>query len=100
MPTPCCAVSSCSKVRRACVPTISTRAPRCRRCSRPTSLERHVRAALAKGIALCEQHKDFVSRDILKAQLADTEEDHAYWLEQQLGLIARMGLENYLQSQI
>ncbi len=36
-PTPCCAVSSCSKVRRACVPTISTRAPRCRRCSRPTS---------------------------------------------------------------
>lgn len=48
-------------------------------------LERHVRAALAKGIALCEQHKDFVSRDILKAQLADTEEDHAYWLEQQLG---------------
>ncbi|EPJ7991591.1 bacterioferritin [Pseudomonas aeruginosa] len=63
-------------------------------------LERHVRAGLAKGIALCEQHKDFVSRDILKAQLADTEEDHAYWLEQQLGLIARMGLENYLQSQI
>ena len=53
-----------------------------------------------QGHRLCEQHKDFVSRDILKAQLADTEEDHAYWLEQQLGLIARMGLENYLQSQI
>ncbi|MBO3276966.1 bacterioferritin [Pseudomonas schmalbachii] len=63
-------------------------------------LERDVRAALAKGIALCEKHRDFVSRDILRAQLVDTEEDHAYWLEQQLGLIDKIGLENYLQSQI
>ena len=62
-------------------------------------LERQVRAALAKGIALCEQHKDFVSRDMLKVQLADTEEDHAYWLEKQLGLIEKIGLPNYLQTQ-
>ncbi|MCY1269084.1 Bacterioferritin [compost metagenome] len=63
-------------------------------------LERKVRKALCKGIALCESHGDFISRDLLRAQLADTEEDHAYWLEQQLGLIDKMGLENYLQSQI
>ncbi|MCY1287682.1 Bacterioferritin [compost metagenome] len=62
-------------------------------------LEYKVRAALAKGIELCEQHGDYVSRDMLKLQLADTEEDHAYWLEQQLGLIKSIGLENYLQSQ-
>ncbi|MBM7062745.1 bacterioferritin [Pseudomonas sp. UL073] len=62
-------------------------------------LEYKVRAALCKGIELCERHKDYVSRDILKLQLADTEEDHAYWLEQQLGLIKTVGLENYLQSQ-
>ena len=31
--------------------------------------------------------------------LDDTEEDHAHWLEQQLGLIGKMGLENYIQSQ-
>jgi bacterioferritin len=37
---------------------------------------------------------------MLRQQLADTEEDHAYWLEQQLGLINRVGLQNYLQSQI
>ncbi|MBT8767996.1 bacterioferritin [Metapseudomonas boanensis] len=62
-------------------------------------LEYDVRAALSKGITLCEKHKDYVSRDILTAQLKDTEEDHAYWLEQQLGLIDRIGLQNYLQSQ-
>jgi bacterioferritin len=40
-----------------------------------------------------------VSRDILLAQLHDTEEDHAYWLEKQIGLIEKIGLQNYLQSQ-
>lgn len=64
------------------------------------TLEYEVRAALAKGIALCEQHRDYGTRDILKAQLKDTEEDHAYWLEIQLGLIDKVGLENYLQSQM
>ena len=62
-------------------------------------LEYEVRAALAKGIELCEQHGDFMSRDILVLQLNDTEEDHAYWLEQQLGLIDRIGVQNYLQAQ-
>lgn len=62
-------------------------------------LEYKVREALAKGIALAEQHGDYVTRDILVLQLNDTEEDHAYWLEQQLGLIGRIGLQNYLQSQ-
>jgi len=41
-----------------------------------------------------------VSRDILLAQLKDTEEDHAWWLEQQLGLIKRIGLELYQLSKI
>lgn len=62
-------------------------------------LEYKVRDALRQGIALCEAQGDYTSRDILGLQLADTEEDHAYWLEQQLGLIKRVGLENYLQSQ-
>lgn len=63
------------------------------------ALEYRVREALAKGISLAESHGDYVTRDILAAQLHDTEEDHAYWLEQQLGLIDRVGLQNYLQSQ-
>ena len=64
------------------------------------ALEYEGRAALSTGIALCEQHQDYQSRDILLAQLKDTEEDHAYWLEVQLGLIDKVGLQNYLQAQI
>lgn len=62
------------------------------------ALELKVREDLKKGIVLCEEERDFVSRDILVDQLQDTEEDHAHWLEQQLRLIDEMGLQNYLQS--
>lgn len=58
-----------------------------------------VRDALRGGMQLCETHRDYVSRDILLVQLHDTEEDHAYWLEKQLGLIDKVGLQNYLQTQ-
>lgn len=63
-------------------------------------LEYAVQKHLKEGIALCEQEQDYVTRDMLVAQLADTEEDHAHWLEQQLRLIDLMGLPNYLQSQM
>lgn len=62
--------------------------------------EYEVRAALKKGIKLCEEHQDYVTRDFLVDQLKDTEEDHAHWLEQQLRLIELMGLKNYKQSQL
>jgi len=64
------------------------------------ALEYQVRANLAKGIALCETHGDYVSRQMLLTQLADTEEDHTYWLEKQLRLIEMIGLENYQQSKM
>ena len=51
-------------------------------------------------MVLCEKHQDFQSRDLLLAQLKDTEEDHAYWLEKQLNLIQMLGLPNYLQAQM
>ena len=59
-----------------------------------------VRKHLAEGIALCERHGDYVTRDLLLAQLKDTEEDHAYWLEKQLRLIRSLGLALYLQSKL
>jgi len=59
-----------------------------------------VRKHLQAAIALCETHRDYVSRDMLLSQLRDTEEDHAYWLEKQLALIENVGLQNYLQNQM
>lgn len=61
-------------------------------------LEYEVQEHLKDGIALCESERDYVTRDMLVAQLEDTEQDHAHWLEQQLRLIELMGLPNYLQS--
>ena len=63
-------------------------------------LEYQVIGELKEAIAVCEQEQDYQTREILKVILADTEEDHAYWLEKQLGLIDKIGLENYLQSQM
>jgi bacterioferritin len=63
-------------------------------------LEYDVAQALKEAIACCEAEQDYQTRQILWELLADTEEDHAYWLEQQLGLIDKVGLQNYLQSQM
>lgn len=64
------------------------------------NVEYAVAAALKEVITLCESEKDYVTRDMLTVLLEDTEVDHAFWLEQQLGLIKRIGLENYTQSQL
>ena len=61
-------------------------------------LERAARPALQDAIAHCENLKDYVSREILE-DILEGEEKHIDWLETQLELIARMGLENWLQSQ-
>ena len=62
--------------------------------------EYRVTAALRTAIAVCEAEGDYQTRQVLLPILADTEEDHAHWLEQQLGLIEKIGLPNYLQSQM
>ncbi|MEG3639345.1 ferritin-like domain-containing protein [Magnetococcus sp. PR-3] len=55
---------------------------------------------LREAISVCEKERDYQTREILLGLLDDTEEDHVYWLEQQLGLIDKIGLKNYLQSQM
>lgn len=55
---------------------------------------------LKKGIALCESLGDYFSRELLQDLLKDTEGDHVYWLETQLGLIDKVGIKNYLQSMV
>lgn len=60
-------------------------------------LEEQAIPELRTAIADCESLGDYVSRDLFREILAD-EEEHLDYLETQLGLIERMGLQNYIQS--
>jgi bacterioferritin len=62
-------------------------------------LEHLAHKDLKAAILDCEKVSDFVSRELFKSIL-EAEEDHIDWLETQLDLIQRIGLENYCQSQI
>ena len=62
-------------------------------------LERLAHPVLRKAIADCETAADYVSRDLL-ADILESEEEHIDWLETQLSLIDRVGIENYCQSQM
>jgi bacterioferritin len=61
--------------------------------------EAGAQGTIKDGIAYCETVRDYVSRDILQDILDDTEE-HIDYLETQIDLVAKVGLENYLQSQM
>jgi bacterioferritin len=63
-------------------------------------VEYAVDALLKEAIQVCEQEQDYDTRRILIKLLDDTEMDHAYFLEKQLGLIQKIGLPNYIQSQM
>ncbi len=62
-------------------------------------IERTGHADLKAAIAHCESVGDFGSRELLE-DILESEEEHIDWLETQLGLIDKVGLENYLQSQM
>ena len=63
------------------------------------ALEHDAIPDLRDGVAYCEEVKDYVSRDLFNSIL-ESEEEHVDWLESQLGLIEKMGIENYIQAQI
>ncbi|WP_339899406.1 bacterioferritin [uncultured Gilvimarinus sp.] len=54
---------------------------------------------LREGIAYCDQVRDYVSRDLLN-NILESEEEHVDWLETQLSLIDKVGIQNYLQSKM
>ncbi|MDO6425807.1 bacterioferritin [Thalassotalea sp. 1_MG-2023] len=54
---------------------------------------------MKQAIVVCEQEKDFVTRQLL-VEILDYEEEHLDWLETQEYQIEQMGLEKYLQAQL
>ncbi|OOG53063.1 bacterioferritin [Polaromonas sp. C04] len=61
--------------------------------------EQGAQATVKAGMAHCESVRDYVSRDLLQDILNDTEE-HIDYLETQIELLGKVGLQNYLQSQM
>ncbi|WJN61020.1 MULTISPECIES: bacterioferritin [unclassified Pseudomonas] len=62
-------------------------------------LEQSAVPDLKAAIAYCESVGDYGTRELLE-DILESEEEHIDWLETQLGLIDKVGLENYLQSQM
>ena len=62
-------------------------------------LELSAQTTIKEDIAGCEALRDYVSRDLLQEILDDTEE-HIDELETQIELVAKLGVQNYLQSQL
>ncbi len=62
-------------------------------------LEMMAHPVLKEAIGYCESCGDFVSRELFEGIL-ESEEEHIDWLETQLDLIQKVGLQNYMQSQM
>lgn len=62
-------------------------------------MEEEAIPALREAIAVCETERDYVSRELLE-DILESEEEHVDWLETNLGLLEKMGKENYIQAQI
>lgn len=62
-------------------------------------LEAEAIPLLRDAIAHCESVRDYVSRDLFQ-KILDNEEDHYDWLETQIELVGRIGIQNYQQSMI
>lgn len=62
-------------------------------------LEMEAAPLLREAIGHCETQKDYISRELFE-DILEAEEDHIDWLEIQLDLIQRVGLENYTQKKI
>jgi bacterioferritin len=75
---------------------IGENVPECLRCD--LDLEQQALPLLREAIAYCESVNDYVTRELFE-DILESEEEHVDWLETQLQLIDRIGLQNYQQSQ-
>jgi len=61
-------------------------------------LEMEAMPDLREAIAYCEEEKDYISRELFE-KILESEEEHVDWLETNISLVEKMGLQNYLQTQ-
>ncbi|MBI5460959.1 MAG: bacterioferritin [Gammaproteobacteria bacterium] len=76
---------------------IGENTPEMLRCD--LELEREAVPLLREAIAHCESARDYVSRELFE-DILESEEEHIDWLETQLELVDKLGLQNYLQSKL
>lgn len=63
------------------------------------ALETHNRSCLQEAMAYCEEVRDYQTKEIFQVILTETEE-HIDWLETQMDLVDRVGIQNYQQEQM
>jgi bacterioferritin len=63
------------------------------------ALELEAIPVLREAINYCESVSDFITRELFE-DILESEEEHVDWLETQIALVAKIGLENYLQSKL
>ena len=76
---------------------IGKNVPECLQCD--LKLENQAHPLLKEAIAHCEKVHDYISRELFE-DILESEEEHIDWIETHLGLIEKVGLQNYLQSQM
>ena len=69
----------------------------CLKCD--LQLEMGAHPTLREAIVYCETSGDYVSRELFE-EILESEEEHIDWIETQLDLIHKIGIQNYMQSQI
>jgi len=69
----------------------------CLKCDLQLEMDAH--PALREAIAHCESCSDYISRELFE-EILESEEEHIDWIETQLDLIHKIGIQNYMQSQI
>lgn len=69
----------------------------CLKCDLKLEMDSH--PALREAIAYCESCSDYISRELFE-EILESEEEHIDWLEIQLELIQKIGIQNFMQSQI